>query len=124
MEYECFREDIITICTENADALQFERKKERKKKARKKEKKNKSKRRNGSEVSWLWCKCAPSAMTNCSVGTWEQSCKPLMSKEQSEGAGQTSHRLGNLPDISVKKLCQGLCCISGKIVKWTDFSGN
>lgn len=85
-------------------------------------KKNKTPRRNGNKAPWWLCKCPASARTDSSVGTWMKSCKPLMPKEQSRRAGWNPHRLGNLPDISFKKICQGVYCITGKTVEWSDFS--
>ena len=74
----CFRGDIIKIHIENSVALQFERKKQGQKK------KEWIKEREWKQNFTLLCKCAASAVTDSSVGTWEQSRKPLMPKKQAK----------------------------------------
>lgn len=94
------------------------------KKSKKEKRKNKPKKGNGNNISMLLFKCAASTVTNSSVGIWDQSCKSLMPKEQSGMAGQNQHKLENISDVNFKKLCQGICYITGNIVKWSDFSQN
>lgn len=95
-----------------------------KKSKKEKKRKNKSKKGNGNNISLLLFKCAASTVTNTSAGSWDQSCTSLMPKEKSGVAGQNQHKLENPSDVSFKKLCQGICCITGNIVKWSDFSQN